>query len=300
MRYKVNEVYAPLKRKESNRFQIPLILYIPFVAFYLIYGSRPYDAPVVGAFFPSPIPPTVDWSLFLTPSVTPTIEVTNTPLYVIAPTYSYPTQTPAFQSNGIPSGFPFITDKGDFYTRVNRVLFSYYYPDLGGVNCHEDNWVNGQCKDVTASKVVGWREYLGKGIAIHSDMYSQIPYGSQIYVVSPPQIAGIYTVVDLCCGCKNQNGYYFDFLFTSMPQGLGWSYNVDFVVTRYGWDVQLIDVPAPNCGQYISNPTQTLTQQIIQQSTQTPLPTYTHFPTYTPFVIDTSTPTLFPTETVMP
>lgn len=290
---------------------------------YLVYGQRPHDLPVVGGLFPTVTPTFFSVTSTNTPTATSFIDASDvTPLYVLpafiltqnaissaVPSF-VPTQTPAINSYGLPSGFPFITDRGDFYTRLNRVLFSYYYPDLGGVNCHEDNWSNGHCADVTASKVVGWREYMGKGIAIHSDLYDEIPYGSQIYVVSPPQIAGIYTVVDLCCGCKNQNGYYFDFLFEGMPDGLGWSYNVDFVVTRYGWDVQLMDVPVPNCGLYYPDNTSTPEPTISPTYTSepvfsaTPYPTYTAYPTYTPdFIVPTiipNTPTLSVTGTVSP
>lgn len=271
-----------------------MIVYVPFIVLYLVYGSRPYDTPLVGGFFPTPTNTPVFTS---TPTITytPTQSTIPTLAYVLPATY-YPTSTALYQSNGVPSGFPFITDKGSYYLTGQRVLFSYYFPDLGGVNCHADNWVDGRCKNVTASKVVGWREYLGKGLAIHSDMYDELPFGSQVYVVNPPSIAGTYTVVDLCCGCKNQNGYYFDFLFTDMPAGVSWSYNVDFVVTRYGWDVELITVPAPVCldAPYTATPSRIPS---LATATSKRLFTSTVIPSFTPTLTVTSTelPSLTPT-----
>lgn len=297
-RFLVQEFYVPLKRAESKRFRMPLIVYVPFIAMYLIYGNRLYDAPVVGAYFPSPTPtitPTMDVISFITfvPTVTLTSDVSN---YFLLPTPFTP--TPSDYYDVIIEGFPYILNYGEWYRVPQRVKFSYYYPNLGGVNCHNDNWVNGQCKNLTASGY-GWREFMGKGIAVHPDMLDLLPFGSLIYVTSPASIRGHYTVIDLCGGCLINGNYYFDFLFNDMPKGLNWSVDVDYLPIRVGWDGTF--PPTPTQVIYTVAPTITPTPNYIVV-TSTSQPTYTPYPTYTPLVIDTPIPTftLQPTETVMP
>lgn len=92
--------------------------------------------------------------------------------------------------------------------------YSYYYPDLGGVNCHEANWNGQNCANTTASGK-GWREYLHKGIAIHWDFLEDLPFGTIIEVTSPEEVKGIYEVIDICSGCRPKmegQPYYIDFL----------------------------------------------------------------------------------------
>jgi hypothetical protein len=271
IRLKVNENYSPLPLKENTRLHVPIIIYLPFIIGYALWGSHPHDIPVVGGFFPSP-----------TPAGTLTIQevrgliygtVTNTPIYTpayVLPSTILPPTEQVTSTPDILSGFPFITSYGDYYKHGQQVLFSYYYPPLGGTNCHPDNWVGGHCKNTTASGE-GWLQYMGRGIAIHPDMLYLYPFGSQIYVVNPPSIRGLYTVIDICNGCLLRGHYYFDFLFEKMPAGLNWSVQIDYLPYRIGFD-----------GSF--PPTSTLS--VVY-------PTDTRYPTYTP----TATNTIYPTTT---
>lgn len=291
-RFKVKEVFSPLKRKENNKVTIPAIVYIPFIVLYAMYGSKPHEAPVIGQYFPTPTP------TFLTPVPTFTsVFSLNNKTITPSPTsiYLWGTPVPTFQpSSVIPAGFPWIKDKGQWYMEGQKVQFSYYYPPLGGTNCHEDNWFNGKCKNITASSQ-GWKEYLDKGIAVHPDMLSLLPFGSMVYVVNPEPIRGLYTVVDLCGGCFINGKYYFDFLFDTMPAGLNWSVDVDFLPVRIGWDGEFPPTSTP----YIIGPTNTSTPTptiapIYIVITNTPLPTSTLEPTSTPAPTFTPTPTSTP------
>lgn len=297
IRLKVNEEYAPLELQENKRFRLPLIYYVPFLALYLIYGSRPHEMPVVGAYFPTPTITSTSQNVgFLLPEMrTPTVTPTSRTSYLLLPTLQTPTSEFS-QHQSVLDGFPYITNYGDWYMSGQRVKFSYYYPPLGGVNCHEDNWVNGQCKNITASGK-GWKEYMGKGLAVHPDMLSILPFGSTVYVVNPEPIRGFYTVIDLCGGCFINGNYYFDFLFERMPDGLNWSYDVDFLPIRVGWDGTFPPTATPVINTLA--PTATATPHYIiitstPQPTYTPFPTYTVFPTVTPEWTDTPVPTVTP------
>lgn len=104
--------------------------------------------------------------------------------------------------------------------------YSFYYPDLGGVNCHVDNWVDGHCKDTTASGA-SWRDYIGRGVAIPPSFLERFPYGTIFRVVSPSVISGDYTVIDLCPACEQVSkpgSFWIDFLDTG--QRLDWSQTV--------------------------------------------------------------------------
>lgn len=305
-RLKITENYQPLKRNGSDRRSIPLIIYVPFVVLYLVYGSRPYDMPVVGSYFPTPTYTLTPTSIskgesYVLPALSPTPASSVVPGYVLPPQYSA-TRTPdSLSGYGFGFAFPVITDQGVFYTSVNQVLFSYYYPDLGGVNCHTDNWLGDRCKDTTASGE-SWRFYLGKGLAIHPDMFSKLPYGSIVYVTSPASIRGYYTVIDLCGGCLINGNYYFDFLLPDMPAGLTWSKPVSYGVIRIGWDGVFPTPTFTSLPTWTPSPTgtptvtQTLvgtssptwTSTVTQTLVDTPSPTWT--PTVTPTVLDTPTP----------
>jgi hypothetical protein len=78
--------------------------------------------------------------------------------------------------------------------------YSYYYPPFGPPNCFGPNWIDGRCKDETSSGVK-WSEYMGRGVALHPSRLDVWPFGTVIEVVSPYQVAGLYTVVDRCEGC---------------------------------------------------------------------------------------------------
>jgi len=108
---------------------------------------------------------------------------------------------------------------------ILEFLYSYYNPNLGGVNCHVDNWDidTGLCKNITASGK-GWMEYFGKGIAIHPDYLDVLPFGTMVEIIEPELIKGIYEVIDLCPGCGpryNSNLFYIDIL--DRNQKLPWS-----------------------------------------------------------------------------
>jgi len=108
----------------------------------------------------------------------------------------------------------------DFYT----FGYSYYYPDLGGVNCHEDNWneETQKCADTTASEK-SWRENMGRGVALHYDILFDLPFGTIIEVLSPEEVKGFYEVIDICPGCQPRNEsqpYFIDFL--DDKQRLNW------------------------------------------------------------------------------
>lgn len=99
--------------------------------------------------------------------------------------------------------------------------YSYYYPALGGINCKD--WKKNKCVSTTSSGAP-WEDWLGRGIAIHPSLLEMYPYGTVFQVVSPSELAGLYTVVDLCTGCKKPDYpavTWVDFLDTT--QRAGWS-----------------------------------------------------------------------------
>ena len=111
---------------------------------------------------------------------------------------------------------------------VYKLGYSYYYPDLGGVNCHSNNWdeENFRCSDITASGK-SWRENMYRGVALHYDMLRDIPFGTNIKVVSPEEIKGWYEVIDICPGCGPRyegQTYFIDFL--DDRQRLAWGQEV--------------------------------------------------------------------------
>jgi len=123
-----------------------------------------------------------------------------------------PTSTPDY------SGYP-----------VYVVAYSYYNPDLGGVNWHTDNWNGERCADTTASGI-SWRDNVGKAVAVPpSWVCTGLGYGSYIEVLNPETIRGRYMVVDLCSGCEALNWedktWRLDFL--DLTQKLTWAYPVE-------------------------------------------------------------------------
>ena len=133
---------------------------------------------------------------------------------------------PALEPTAVPSVTP-----SPVYQEVS-VLYSYYNPELGGVNCHSANWDGSHCADTTASGI-RWSEYLGRGVAIPpSWLEAGIGYGSILRVIDPATIAGDYTVIDLCSLCETtywpDGQWRLDFL--DERQKLSWAYPVRVLI----------------------------------------------------------------------
>lgn len=141
--------------------------------------------------------------------------------------------TPTNSPSTTPTRSPYKNIVG---TDVYIVRYSYYYPDLLGVNCNSGNIVSGHCADTTSSGLP-WTKYLGKGVALAPSMLVRIPYGSIIHVLSPNSIMGDYTVIDMCMQCEPtfwapDYQYRIDFLDT--VQRLDWATILTFeVVTSH-------------------------------------------------------------------
>lgn len=291
---KINQKYRPLDLDENKRIKVPFIVYIPFIVLYWMYHNQPYNAPVIGQFWPTPTVYSLSMSdaLLTVTNMPKTITPTNSSFMGVLPSYGTVTLTPL----GHPA---FFYSLPVWYRSQHEFLFSYYYPPLGGVNCHPDNWINNTCKDTTASGQK-WSSYMGAGIAIHPDWLDEMPYGTQIIVSSPSEIAGTYTVIDLCGGCLINGNYYFDFLEPSMPSGLSWSVPVRWSVIRVGWDNSFppTSTPAPLV-LASSTSLPTITPWVVTATpVSTIVPTYTFYPTYTLPVVETLTPE--PTLTEVP
>jgi hypothetical protein len=113
-----------------------------------------------------------------------------------------------------------------------EVLYSYYNPSLGGINCHSANWDGVRCADTTASGI-RWSEYIGRGVAVPPSWVSSgLGFGSVLRVVEPSSIAGDYTVIDLCNMCEPSywpdGKWRLDFLDTR--QRLTWAYPVRLLI----------------------------------------------------------------------
>ena len=110
---------------------------------------------------------------------------------------------------------PYIENAVEGFDRYN-FGYSYYYPDLGGVNCHVDNWdeETGKCSDITASGK-SWRQNMYRGVAVHYDILNSLPFGTLINVLGPEEVKGWYEVIDICPGCNPRyegQAYFIDFL----------------------------------------------------------------------------------------
>jgi hypothetical protein len=119
-----------------------------------------------------------------------------------------------------------------YLSEIYKVGYSYYNPELGGVNCHSANWDGKHCADTTASGIK-WSDYIGKAVAVPPSWYCLgLGYGSILRVLTPAVLAGDYLVIDLCSGCESSNwddgNFRMDFLDTS--QKLTWAYPVEVVV----------------------------------------------------------------------
>lgn len=130
-----------------------------------------------------------------------------------------------------PTPSPTDEEEGYLYYKFG---YSYYFPDLGGVNCHEDNWnvETFKCKDVTASGK-SWRQNMKRGVALHYDQLFDLPFGTLIQVLKPVEIAGYYEVIDICPGCNPRyegQHYFIDFL--DDKQRLPWGEIVEIRVKK--------------------------------------------------------------------
>ena len=174
------------------------------------------------------------------------------------PTYTpYPTPTSILYMSPVPAPTKQNFDPGG----VNWV-FSYYYPDLVGVdfekysvNCHTDNLIYNDmntkvigCKNTSASGLP-WKdfvmyhsvypEYIG-GVAVpyFPGSYDPIyPMGSIIKIESPTIMAGDYLVMDICPGCDDfftdKGVLFLDFLAKGLPENVTFWDPVRVVSVRY-------------------------------------------------------------------
>jgi len=185
--------------------------------------------PFVRGFLPGNMQNLPSWSPL--PAV-PVVAATSTPISFgsinVEVQVNYPTPYPGQIPGQI--AVPTTTPIPNLdYLPIYTVGYSYYNPDLGGVNCHVDNWDGVKCADTTASGI-SWRDYVGRAVAVPPSWVCQgLGYGSIVEVLSPDSIRGEYLVVDLCAGCEAYNWedrtWRIDFLDTG--QRLTWAYPVD-------------------------------------------------------------------------
>jgi hypothetical protein len=124
----------------------------------------------------------------------------------------------------------------DYY----KFRYSYYNPDLGGVNCHTDNWdiENEKCADVTASGK-SWKQNMYRGIAVHYDQLFDLPFGTIVEVIKPAELKGFYEIIDICPGCNprpDDPHYYIDFL--DDRQRLNWGDMIELRVKIKNTELQ--------------------------------------------------------------
>lgn len=169
--------------------------------------------------------PTLDLDAVAT--VVSVFESAYTPTPTMIPTF-IPTVILTFSPMVIPTATPV----------VYEYAFSFYDPSLLGENCHAGNVVDGQCKNITHCSANfpelvsgGWRDYLGRGVAVPPSLLEKYPCGTELQVLTPPELIGIYTVVDICGGCEPnpRNDYKTDLDFL-LPKSQGFS-----IVDRYWW-----------------------------------------------------------------
>jgi hypothetical protein len=117
---------------------------------------------------------------------------------------------------------------------VHTVGYSYYNPDLGGVNCADSNWNGTTCADVTASGM-SWRDNVGHAVAVPPRWLLLWGFGSVIHVTSPETIVGDYIIIDKCSACDLANWANridrIDFLDTK--QRLAWAQTVTFYLAKF-------------------------------------------------------------------
>ncbi len=189
----------------------------------------------------------------------------------VVPTLQETAQPVLTADTPVPTKLPYAVDAINF-------VFSYYYPPLVGVdyekysaNCHPDNLVYGDmgrvinCKDVTASgeRWSEWvmdkaydKNYRG-GVAVsynpdtcpraHENIYDVTceplyPMGSELVVVDPWEIAGVYLVMDICPGCglylQSDGVLFLDFVSDKMPPNVWFWTPVNVAEVFYPWEVE--------------------------------------------------------------
>lgn len=150
---------------------------------------------------------------------------------VVSPTAILSTPYPTYTPYPTPTVVSFTPTPA--YTLAS-FLYSYYDPNLGGVNCHSANWDGHKCADTTASGI-RWSQYVGHAVAIPPSWYDAgLGYGSVLRVISPSSMLGDYTVIDLCPGCEAKNWpdgqYRLDFL--DDRQRLTWAYPMQALIVN--------------------------------------------------------------------
>ena len=142
------------------------------------------------------------------------------------------TDAPTVVASATPTLVPtaVVTPTSEYKTDVLEVRYSYYNPDLGGVNCHTANWNGYSCADTTASGIP-WRAYVGKAVAVPPSWLGIVSYGSVLRVLEPDPIKGDYVVIDICNWCETNywpdHTWRLDFLDTA--QRLPWAFPVKVV-----------------------------------------------------------------------
>lgn len=103
------------------------------------------------------------------------VKTTKTPVIVIRPTVT-PERTPTKTLKPTAVFTPFAGEKRNGPLKVFTVRISWYWPALGGTNCHNANWIEGLCR----TKLLGqpWSDWAGVGTACPPS----IPLKSRIYI----------------------------------------------------------------------------------------------------------------------
>lgn len=205
----------PFKGRKGDRLHLTAILtnWAMVVFFAYVSGSFfgslffGWGSPFVVSTSPTPtlpIIPTLSPTLTLSPIPAPSPTPTPTPTPTLIPIPAIPTLPPVYAG-----------------------AYSYYYPPLGGANCHPANWSDERqsCADVTASGLP-WTAYIGRGVAIPPSRWDAWRL-CVLTVLYPPTIAGDYLIIDVCPACEQ--GDYLDFLDSA--QRLPWTYPVAYYVT---------------------------------------------------------------------
>ncbi|HUD44902.1 MAG TPA: hypothetical protein VMR41_05135 [Patescibacteria group bacterium] len=89
--------------------------------------------------------------------------------------------------------------------KIQKWLYSYYYPPLGGANCAD--FEGGVCLSLLSSGD-RWQDWLGRSVACSSE----IPLGTKIVIIAPVEVRGVYVCNDR--GGLIEGTRYLDFLDT--------------------------------------------------------------------------------------
>jgi hypothetical protein len=101
--------------------------------------------------------------------------------------------------------------------------YSYYYPDLGGVNCLTWDESKGTCVSLMASGKA-WKDYVNKAVACPG----WLPMYTVIRVVSPSELIGDWVCMDRGQGIERDM---LDFLHKP-PQRLPWFTKIQAEIIR--------------------------------------------------------------------